>query len=137
MAVENPFKSEIDDLLQSWLSWLNTRRFYAPKLPPNILAILSSQPSGKEPPNADNDALCAAFNLVISGAPDDDRLPFLYVYLKAYRPGPIKELAYDLGIDSDTVYHRAHKVAPEYLKKAKDMAIMNAMIQREVDGFID
>jgi len=134
---DNVFKSEIDELLQSWLVWLATRRYYAPKLPPNILAILSMPHGGKEPPNAANDALCAAFNLVISGSPDSERLPFLYVYLKQRRPGPIKELAYQLNIDSDTVYHRAHKVAPMYLKQAKDLAIMNAMIHREVDGFVD
>jgi DNA-directed RNA polymerase specialized sigma24 family protein len=131
------FKTEIDELLQSWVQWLRTRKFYAPPLPQNILEILKGSNSGKEPPNADNDALCAAFNLVIEGAPDGERLPFLYVYLKQYRPNPIKTLAHDLGIDADTVYQRAHKVAPEYLSKAKLLAEMSAKIHREVDGFID
>lgn len=130
-------KTEIEELICNWLYWLNTRRFYAPPLPPNILALLSSEHSGKEPPNAPNDALCAAFNLVIQGAPDAERLPFLYVYLKQHRPQPIKAVAYDLGIDADTVYQRAHKAAPKFLSEAKKLAEMSAQIHREVDGYVD
>lgn len=133
---DSAVKSEIDELLHNWIEWIRTRRFYAPPMPPSILALLAKQSSG-EPPNAANDALCAAFNLVLQGAPESERLPFLYVYLKQYRPGPIKELAYALGIDADTVYWRAHKAAPVYLAQAKQLAEMSAMIHREVDGFID
>jgi hypothetical protein len=134
---DSQIKSEIEEMISNWLYWMATRRFYPPGMPPNILAVLSMPHHGKEPPNARNDALCAAFNLVITNSPNDERLPFLYVYLKQHRPGPIKELAYDLGIDSDTVYQRAHKAANVFLAKAKELAIMNAQIQREVEDYVD
>jgi hypothetical protein len=138
---DSRIKDELSELISNWVYWLSTRRFYAPALPLNILAILQKddRPS-REPPNAFNDAMCAAFNLIIEGAIQKDpqhALPFLYVYLKDYRPGPVKELAYALKIDADTVYFRAHKVAPVYLDKAKELAEMSAKIHREVDGFVD
>jgi hypothetical protein len=135
---ESNLKTEIEELLYNWIYWLMTRRFYAPPLPPNILALLQvdRRPS-KEPPNARNDALCVAFNLIITQAADGDRLPFLYVYLPKHRPQPIKGLAFDLGIDRDTVYERAYAVAPKYLRQAKELAELNAQMQREVEEHID
>jgi DNA-directed RNA polymerase specialized sigma24 family protein len=138
MSDELLIKSEIEELLYNWLYWLGTRRFYAPPLPPNILAMLQQEHGrNKEPPDARNDALAAAFNLVISEAPDDYRLPFLYVYLRQLRPKPIKALAYDLNINQDTVYWRAHHVAPKYLSQTKSLAILNSQIQKEVEGYVD
>lgn len=62
--------------------------------------------------------------------------PFLYVYLKQYRPDPIKALAFELGIDGDTVYQRAHSVATKYYNQAQDLHDMNAKMQKEAEGFI-
>ncbi len=131
--------TEIENLIDAWIDWSITRRFYAPPLPKNILAKLAEQNSAvsREPPSANNDALCAAFNMIISIAPDAERLPFLYVYVKRLRPKPIKCLAADMGIDRDTVYLRAHAAAPKYLSQAKALADLNAKMQKEVEDFVD
>ena len=128
LPMEN-IRSEIQELAHNWVNWINTRRFYCPPIPQNMLARMQvdRRPS-KEPPNARNDALCSAFNTVMVGADPQYRLPFLYVYLKQYRPFPVKSLAAELGVDSDTIYYRAHFVAPRYfnqaLKIARDMEIL-------------
>lgn len=131
--------SELETLIDNWIEWLRTRRFYVPPLPQNILTVLAEQNSkvSRPPPSADNDALCAAFNLVITMAPDAERLPFLYVYVKRLRPQPLKSLGRDLGIDRDTVYQRAHAAAPKYLSQAKSLRELNSKMQKEVDGFVD
>lgn len=131
--------NELEKVIDDWIEWLRTRRFYAPPLPQNILAMLAEKNSKvtREPPNANNDALCAAFNLVISTAPDEERLPFMYVYVKRLRPQPVKCLASNLGIDRDTVYQRAHVAAPKYLSQAKALADLNSKLQKEVEDFID
>jgi DNA-directed RNA polymerase specialized sigma24 family protein len=138
-SVDNTvFKSEIEELVQLWIVWLMTRRFYAPPLPPNILQILQADKRvSREPPDAKNSALCAAFNLVIQEAKPDERLPFLYVFLKAYRPAPIKVLANELGIDRDTVYQRAHSAAEKFLRQSKALAEMNAQVSREIEDYLD
>lgn len=131
-------RNDIEELLHNWIKWLSTRRFYTKTLSPNILAMLQvdRRPSRGEP-DGRNDPLCAAFNLIISEAQDSERLPFLYVYLKAHRPRPIKALAFDLGIDSDTVYQRAHHAAPKYLSQAYKLQELHAKMQKEIEDYID
>ena len=131
-------RSDIEELLYNWLSWIQTRRFYAPPVPPNMLMLMQVDRRGlKEPPNARNDALSAAFNMVLQGADVGYRLPFLYVYLKQYRPTPIKTLAYELGIDADTVYQRAHVAAERYYNEAMKMVEIRAKFNKEVDDNTD
>lgn len=131
--------TELESLIEAYIEWLRTRRFYAPPIPQNMLAMLAERNSKiqREPPNANNDAMCAAFNLVISSAPDAERLPFLYVYFKRIRPKPLKCLAADMGIDRDTVYQRAHAAAPKYLSQSKALADLNSKLQKEVEDFVD
>ena len=131
-------RSHIEELLYNWVYWIQTRRFYAPPLPPNMLMLMQvdRRPSS-EPPNARNNALCAAFNAVIMGAEEGHRLPFLYVYLKQYRPEPVKTLAHKLGIDTDTVYQRAHNAAERYYTQALRLAEMNAEMLKEKDECTD
>jgi hypothetical protein len=133
-------KSEIEELIFNWIAWVSTRRFLVPPLPLGILAALTTPPSGKQPPNAKNDPMCSAFNLVVTEAHKNKPeylLPFLYVYAKQLRPQPIKSLAHDLGIDADTVYQRAHAVAPQYLSQTKKLAELSAQINKEVEGYVD
>lgn len=131
-------RSDIDELLYNWLAWIQTRRFYAPPVPPNMLMLMQvNRQAGKEPPNARNDAMSAAFNIVLQGAEVGYRLPFLYVYLKQYRPVPIKTLAYELGIDTDTVYQRAHIAAERYYNQAIKLADMNSKLSKGVDDNTD
>lgn len=139
MAIDNTvFKSDIEELVTSWVGWMMTRRYYAPPLPPNILQLMQvDRRKAKEPPNARNDALCAAFNLIIQQAEPIERLPFLYVFLKNYRPAPIKVLADELGIDTDTVYQRAHKAGAKFLAHAKQLAELNAQLRKEVEDYVD
>lgn len=139
MAVDNSvFKSEVEEVVMMWIGWLMTRRFYAPPVPPNILQLMQiDRRKSKEPPNARNDPLCAAFNLVIQQADPLERLPFLYVFLKDYRPAPIKVLADELGIDTDTVYQRAHKAGAKFLAQAKQLAELHSQLRREIEDYVD
>jgi hypothetical protein len=131
-------RGDIDELLYNWVYWLQTRRFYAPPVPPNMLMLMQVDRRGlKEPPNARNDAISAAFNIVLQGADVGYRLPFLYVYLKQFRPEPIKTLAFNLGIDRDTVYQRAHIAAENYYNQALKLADMNSKFSKEVDDNAD
>lgn len=131
-------KTVIHELLDRWQSWLFTRRFYAPPLPKNILDLMQNNTKvSKGEPNGRNDALCAAFNLVMTNAPDHERLPFVYVYLKEYRPSPIKTLAHEMGIDRDTVYQRAHESAIKFYNKAKELEKLHGQLQKEIDDYVD
>lgn len=130
---------DITRLVWDWVEWLRTRRFYHAPLPPNMLALLAASPgrSMSGDPDAMNSAMCAAFNLVITSASDSDRLPFLYVYLKAFRPKPIKALASDLGIDRDTIYWRARQAATKFRSQAIRLAELNASMRREIEDYLD
>ena len=136
---------DIEELLLNWLYWTMTRSFYAAPAPKNILARLGGRSPDEIsttglPPDAKNDALCNAFNLVMQSAHDiepEKQIPFLYVYMKSYRPKPIKTLAYELGISSDTIYTRAHQVAPKYYNQAIQLCDLSAKLNREVAGFED
>lgn len=112
-------RSDIEELVNNWVHWTLSRRFYAPPIPKNMLVMMQKdgRPS-REPPNAPNDALCAAFNMVIAIAEKEERLPFLYVYLKPYRPSPIKTLADELGITRETLYQKAHQAAERFHNRA-------------------
>ena len=140
MPINENVKQEIQELLFNWLSWLHTRSFYGVALPDNLMKnIKDNHLSTGQTPNARNDALCCAFNLIITDALDNDHdnaLCFLYTYLKNYRPEPIKCLAFRLGISSDTVYVKADKAATKYYNKSLEWQRLNAMIQREVKGDI-
>ena len=130
--------SELQELLYNWVKWLSTRKYYAKALPLSVLASLQIErsPSLGEP-DADNNALCCAFNMVISIADDIDRLPFLYVYLKESRPKPIKTLAFDLGVDRDTIYYRAHNAGAKFLYQAKKLQQLNASMRNEIKGYAE
>lgn len=131
-------KESLKSFVLDWTKWLFTRRFYAPPLPKNILEIMQHKPGiNKVEPNAENSALCAAFNLVMTNAPDSERLPFLYVYLKPYRPAPIKTLAHQMGVNSDTIYQRAHEAATKFYAKSLELEKLHEQLQKEIDGFID
>lgn len=136
--IEDPTNAQIQELLYNWIEWLRTRKFYAPPLPRNILDLqqVNTMPSRGEP-DAKNDAMCAAFNLVISNTPDDERIPFLCAYLKEYRPTPIKTIAAALNITRETFYKRAQQAAPKIYTKTLELAELNRQMQKEVDGFID
>ena len=134
---KNIDREAIRDLALTWVAWTLTRRFFAPPIPINMLAKMQQDQSRSgEPPDAKLIPLCSAFNLVMQSAAPDERLPFLYVYLKEYRPKPIKTLAHDLGIDSDTVYWRAHDAAIKYFNMAHLIAEAHSKIVREVEDFI-
>lgn len=139
------------DLLHNWVNWLYTRKFYAAPVPQNILARMIEQntPKSGEPPNARNDALCCAWNLVIENAQknalsgnDDDFLPFMYTYVKECRPvdhnnKPVmsKALADILAMDRSTIHRRAQSGATKYYNQALYLQELNSQLQCEVDGY--
>lgn len=136
MHDKNKLKHEIQELVHNWISWLFTRSFYGAALPENLQKnIEDSYSSTGQQPNARNDSLCCAFNLVLTEAlknDNDNALCFMYVYAKSYRPEPVKTLAYRLNIDSDTVYKRAEKFAAVYYNMSLELERLNSMMQREV-----
>lgn len=140
MPINTNVKQELQELLYNWISWLFTRSFYGVALPENLMKnIKDNHLSTGEPPNAKNDALCCAFNLIITDALENDpdnALCFLYTYLKNYRPEPVKTLAARLGINSDTVYVRAEKWGTIYYNKAVEWQKLSAMIHREVGSAV-
>jgi hypothetical protein len=116
--------TELRELVHDWVSWLYTRRFYAPYVPQNILVRMIEEHTFKtgEPPNARNSPLCSVFNKVLKLAAAEEPehlIPFMYVYFPEYRPMKIQALAITMGINSDTVYERAHKAGQKYLRRAK------------------
>ena len=139
--MENIAQDEIKELIKKHLAWFYTRRFYAPPPKNNILARLQvDRRKSNEPPNAANDPLVAAYNLVIEEAEKSDYESFaayFYVYYKAYRPVPIKVLADELGIEPCSVYDRAHVAAIKYYNNTLSLMRLNAMLQREVEGCYD
>lgn len=122
---------KVKQLVHDWVSWLYTRRFYAAPVPQNILVRMMEEHQLKgEPPNARNDALCSAFNkvMILAHATEPEySIPFMYVYLKQFRPRKISALAIDLNIDSDTVYQRAHAAATRYYRQAENHVRLSSM----------
>jgi hypothetical protein len=132
--------SELEEVIHNWVSWLRTRKYYSAPIPENILAQMQMDRRSREPHDHKNDAMSASWNLVMSSAhtlEPENFLPFMYVYLREYRPAPVKAVAFELGIDRDTVYQRAHSVAPKYLYQAKKLHEINAKMRREVAGYVD
>jgi hypothetical protein len=132
--------SELEEVIHNWISWLRTRKYYGAPVPQNILAQMQLDRRFREPHDHANDPMSASWNLVMSSShalEPENFLPFLYVYLKEHRPAPVKALAYELGIDTDTVYQRAHNAAPRYLSQAKKLLELNSKLQKEVAGYVD
>lgn len=141
-------KSDIEELIKNHLNWLHTRKFYAPPTPMNILARLQiDRRRSKEPPNAANDPMCAAYNLVIEDAELNDKARFkayFFVYYKDFRINPqtgkptlLKTIADELNIEPCTVYDRAQVAAMRYYNAAQKLAELHSMLQREVEDIID
>lgn len=141
-------KSDIEELIKNHLAWLYTRKFYAPPTPINILARLQiDRRRSKEPPNARNDPMCAAYNLVMEDAAVNDQARFkayFFVYYKDYRLNPqtgkpvlLKTIANDLGIQECSVYDRAQVAAIKYYNMAIKLADLNSKMQKEVSGIVD
>lgn len=141
-------KSDVEELIKNHLNWLYSRRFYAPPTPLNILARLQiDRRRSKEPPDAVNSAMCAAYNLVIEDASVNDKGKFkayFFVYYKGYRINPqtgrpvlLKQIADELGIEPSSVYDRAHTASIKYYNMAVKLADLNSKMQREVSGIVD
>lgn len=136
MPIKKDTKEEIQELVYNWINWLFTRSFYGTPLPEELPKnIKEHYISTGEPPNARNDPLCSAFNLIMNDAIQNDTsnlVFFLYVYAKNYRIVPIKTYAFDINLATDTVYQRADKLAMRYYRRAQELERMSDMIQREV-----
>jgi len=141
-------KKDMQDLIKRHLDWLYTRRFYAPPQQVNILARLQvDRRRSTEPPDARNDSMCAAYNLIIEDAAKCDTAyfkAFFFVYYKDFRIDPqtgkptlLKTLADELGIDASSVYDRAKIAATYYYNLTIKLNDLNAKLQREVEEFID
>lgn len=141
-------KQDMQQLINNHLDWLYTRRFYAPPAQVNILARLQiDRRRSKEPPNARNDSMCAAYNLVVEDAALNDKALFkayFFVYYKDFRINPqtgkptlLKTIADELGIEPCSVYDRAHVAAAKYYNTTIMLNDLHGKLQREVEDFID
>ena len=104
---------QAQSLAYEWLDWLQTRSFFGPPPSKSLLAMMSdkSKPS-RQPPNARLSAEIAAFHVAVCGLPDELGAPFIRIYCK-WPEQPVKTLAFDVGINQDTYYDRAHRGADQ------------------------
>jgi hypothetical protein len=143
-------KSQIEELIKNHLAWYYTRRFYAPPTPPNIFARLQvDRRRSKEPPNARNDPMCHAYNLVIEDASvlageRDNFKAYFFVYYKDYRINPqtgkptlIKTVADELGIAESSVYDRAHAAALRYYSETQKLVERFSRLKKEESMIVD
>jgi hypothetical protein len=140
MSAHKVIYSELEEVLHNWVSWMRTRKYYAAPVPHNMLAGMMMDRAYREPHDHKNDAMSSAWNMVMSSSKElepESYYPFLYVYLKEHRPAPVKALAYELGIDADTVYQRAHNAAPRYLRQAKHLHALNAKMVKDFNADYD
>jgi hypothetical protein len=136
---EKQMKIALNILIDDYVNWLFTRRFYAPKDVESIIGKLGIVKVGQVP-NAHNSPLCAAFNLVLNNALESDDEEFDYFiscYFKSYGAKQAKELASDTGVTLTVVYYHAGKAATRYYNTSCELLEAHFKIQREVEGYYD
>lgn len=102
------------DLVDAWLPWLRSRRFYGPHSPLHILAVLSMPDTRKGPPDADLSEEMAAFNIGVMSLPASIGRPFIRIYC-GWPDEYVKVLAHREGVALRTYYDRADEGAKQVL----------------------
>lgn len=121
---------------QQWITWLNTRRFFAQPPQRNILLLLQGirDQSRGEPDGIMSAELCA-FNLCVKAQEDDYLIPFLFVYCGA-GDKPAKCYASDLDLSLPSFYERAHKAATDIYRSHIKLIDMHNKMQSELSGYV-
>lgn len=124
------------NMAQLWISWLDTRKFFAPPAQKNILAMMMQEPqASRGEPDGELSADIFAFNLCVVSLPIEQFIPFVVVYCQ-YKPRPVKVMAHELGIQAPAFYDRAHTSALKVLHDADRLVRLNTQMQNEVIGFV-
>lgn len=111
-------------LLLEWVEWSRVHRFFGPPIPPSILALLAyKNKMSRDPPDGALSAEISALHVALVSLPKDKLLPLLRVYL-GFPNRPIKWMAYEIGIDRDTYYNRAHKAADDLMRNTNSVMAM-------------
>lgn len=102
-----------------WAHWCRTRKYFAPPVPPNILAQLQPRRVSLTEPDGPMSADLSFFNAAIHGLADTDKedaVCFLLYHYHGFRP--VKAIASALGIGRQTLYDRINRFARRALKVA-------------------
>lgn len=102
-----------------WAYWCHSKRYFAPPVPPNILARFQKSRTSPKEPDGPLSADMAYFNMAIHGLAEqepDDAICFTLFYF--YRFRPIKVLAAELKIGHRTFYDRMDRFARRAQKLA-------------------
>lgn len=121
------------NLAQAWVSWLDTRRFFAPPEKKNILARMMQDMPSRGEPNGELSADIFAFNLCVVSLPVEQFVPFVVIYCR-YKPQPIKFMSHELGISAPTFYRNAHEAATQILSHTDMLVRMNMQLREELEG---
>lgn len=121
-------------LAQEWVSWLDTRRFYAPPEKKNILARLQGggNGNGREPDGPVVPEM-VAFNLAVTALPMKLFMPFVVVYCH-HKPDPVKVMAHGQRVSTSKFYERAHRAAHQALSIADTLLELNRQTRAELEG---
>lgn len=121
------------NLAQTWIGWLDTRRFFAPPEQKNILARMMQDMPSRGAPNGELSADIFAFNLCVVSLPVEQLVPFIVVYCQ-YKPRPIKVMSHELGVSAPTFYRNAHEAAMLVLSNTDKLVMLNMQLRKEVEG---
>lgn len=122
------------NLAQLWIGWMDVHRFFAPPEQKNILAMMMAEPTRSNgEPDGELSADILAFNLSVVSLKKEKFIPFIVVYCD-YKPRPIKQMSYELGIDPSTFYDWAHSTAQQVLNETDRLVRMHNQMRNELEG---
>jgi len=108
-------------IINEWLEYCYHNDFKQSPLPPPMLQKIRNHFAKlpNKPLRRFHSPQCHAFEAVMKWAAKrhhDKFMCFLLVFLPEFRHIPIKTLAHDLKLNSDSVYLRANKAAEHYIE---------------------
>lgn len=110
---------ELHAFCQNWRPWAESRCFYAPPVPPNILAALIPHPV-RQAPDAEILPEMSFFNLAVHGLLEDyPQEAECFTVFYWYNAKNIKHLAGKIGISRVAFYDRTKKFARQAIKLSR------------------
>lgn len=119
---------ELSAYCLEWARWCRTRRYFAPPVPPNILAQLQPRRRVTADPDGPLDPMMSYFNMAVHGLAEQEpgeHICFTLYYFHGFRP--VKAIAAAMGIGNRTFYDRLHRFA----RRAYQMAATIKRVQLE------
>ena len=115
-----------------WAHWCRTRKYFAPPVPPNILAQLQPRDRAAREPDGPMDADMSYFNMAVHSLAEEspeEALCFTLYHYHGFRP--VKAMAAALGIGTRTFYDRMERFARRALKAAATIKRVHLEHMRE------